>query len=355
MQDSTPGQAGRLDWLDYGRVLCAMFVLLDHYLVVAINGRIANGITSYGMASEVARFGTISLFVFLMMSGMMITIVAQRQSAATFVTHRFARIYPMLVLGMTITALVSQFGPEQLRVSLTQYLVNLFLIDSRVFGYRFVDAVYWTLIIEFIFYAAVLAVMMTGAIRRLQTVVTVWIALQLACVALPWRLPLIGIDYYFLGAGAVMALLYQRRNERWNLMLLAVSLLLCLRCAVDYARSFGFDATIASVVTVLIFAFFLLMRGRDLKLPFARRLGSMTYALYLLHFKIGMIIFYWTIDEANKYWVVVGVTLGMIAVSFAIDEVVEFRLRSLWVKLASRTVARPFAWWDARKRPISSA
>ena len=40
----------------------------------------------------------------------------------------------------------------------------------------------------------------------------------------------------------------------------------------------------------------------------------------------------------------------MLAFSAAIDHVMEFRLRPLWIRLAERSVARPFAWWDRRMR-----
>lgn len=44
----------------------------------------------------------------------------------------------------------------------------------------------------------------------------------------------------------------------------------------------------------------------------------MTYPLYLLHFKIGLVIFFLWIDEANKWWMVAGVSGPMIVVSFVL-------------------------------------
>jgi len=116
-------------------------------------------------------------------------------------------------------------------------------------------------------------------------------------------------------------------------------------------RQFRFDPLIGSIITIGIFGLFLIMRGRNPTLPFAKRIGSMTYALYLLHFHIGLTIFSRWIDESNKWLMVAGVSLFMIAASFAIDHVLEFRLRPFWLKLAARTVARPFARWGQRNVP----
>ncbi len=342
------GRAGiRLDWLDYLRLLCALWVLFGHYLSTSVGTVAQPGVSGYGLAGEIGSYAPVALFTFLMMSGMVITMIASRQNAETFFSHRFARIYPTFFLIMTLTALLSPLGPEAMHVSLTQYLANL-PINAPLFGERYVSGVYWTLVIEIWFYLAMLAVIMTGAVRRLQAVVTIWVLLQAAMVALPWRLPLLGLDYYFLAAGAVFGLFYQGRNDRLNLALLAVSLALCVVSVAHYARPFEFDPVIGGVVTFLVFGLFLLMRGRNPKLPGSKRAGSMTYALYLLHFPVGVIIFSHWIDDANKWWVVAGTTVLVIAVSVAFDDLVEFRLRPFWLRLTRASVARPFAWWDRR-------
>jgi peptidoglycan/LPS O-acetylase OafA/YrhL len=338
--------SGRFDWIDYARLACALVVMSGHYLLIVPDPRVGHGIAIFGEVTTNIGLGIVAVLIFLMMSGMVITLVAQRESASTFVARRFARIYPIFLICMTATSLVTQIGPERLRVSFPQYLANL-AIDAPLFGYRFVDTVYWSMVIEIIFYLAMTLVILSGAIRRIQTVVTIWVLLQVACAMLALRIPLLGIDYAFLTAGAVMALWYQRRHELLNLALIAISLLLCLRCTAIYVYAYQANQIAGAVVTASFFALFMFMRGRSLRLPLAQRIGSMTYVLYLLHFDIGLTIFYHMVTEANKWWMVIGVGLGMLAVSFALDELLEFRLRKLWIKLAMRTVARPFAWLEA--------
>lgn len=337
----------RMDWLDYARLICALWVMFDHYLYVALDPRISHGISDYGLATEIARFGPIALFVFFMTSGLVVTTIAERMKASTFVAQRFARIYPTLLLCLTITALVSIFGPEKLQISPQQFIANL-AINAPAFGYRYVDAVYWTLILEITFYAALTLVILSGLIKRLQVVVTAWVALQLLCSPWPWPIPLFGRDYYFIAAGSVFALLYQRRNERWNMVLLAVSLGLCIRCAFIYANAYQFNPWIGAAGTIATFGLFLAMRDRHFTLPFAQRIGSLTYPLYLLHFHIGLILLYWWVNEGNKWLLVMGISATMILVSIVIDYVMVVRARHIWVKLAYHSIALPFALWERR-------
>jgi peptidoglycan/LPS O-acetylase OafA/YrhL len=338
----------RIDWLDYVRLFCAILVMLDHYLVIGPNPAITPGVSGFGPLTEVVRFGILGVCVFMMISGMMITFVALRQSASVFTIGRFARIYPTFVLCMIITAMLSPLGPPRFYDSWGQMLANLF-VYAPAFGYRYVDTVYWTLVIEVHFYVLMMLVIATGGMRHLQSIVVVWLGLQVISLFIGPQLPLIGRDYYFISAGVVMALLYERRNERLNLVLLAISLLLCLQTSTVYAHAWGYDAGIAGVLTTGIFAILLLMRGRTLHLPFARRIGSMSYALYLLHFSLGMTMFHWWMTDANKWALMLGTCALFILLAFAMDDVMSFRLRATWRRIAAATVARPLIWWEGRQ------
>ncbi|PLK24418.1 acyltransferase [Novosphingobium sp. TH158] len=338
----------RLDWLDYVRLFCALLVMLHHYLVLAPDPRIGHGITSFGAFTQYTQFASTALFSFLMISGMVVTLVAQRERASTFVANRFARIYPTFVLCMVLTAMLSPLGPPRFLDTWPQVLANL-VFYAPAFGYRYVDTVYWTLVVELNFYLAIALLILTGAIHRLQIVVVVWLAGQSTAVLAGIDVALFGKHYHFFSAGMVMALLYQRRNERLNLFLLAVSYVLCLVTSRAYARALGFSELGSAVFIAAVFALFLVMRGRSPRLPFARRIGSLTYPLYLLHFSLGMTIFYWWITEANKWFLVIGTVALFLMISLAIDHVIEFRCKSLWKRLGMATIARPLVWWEGRR------
>lgn len=346
--DSSASAERRIDWLDYLRLLCAIMVVVTHYVVVVVPRIPGLTNTDLGLISDMASYGHIALFAFFIMSGMMIVQIVQRQKLSTFVTHRVTRIYPTFVVCLSLTSLLGIGELGRMHVGFWQYLANL-TINAEAFGYRPADASYWTLRVEIIFYAMIVAVAMLGWLRHIQAVVAVWIALQVVAAPFFPRAPLLGTDYYFLAAGCVMGLLYQRRNERLNLALLAVTALLGTRTIIIASRGMPFDPWIGIVLMMGVFVLFLAMRGSDIRLPWARRIGSFTYPLYLLHFKIGTIMLTWWATDANKWWLVAALLLGMILFSLVLDDIVEFRLRRMWRKLAMATVARPFALWEQRR------
>jgi peptidoglycan/LPS O-acetylase OafA/YrhL len=70
----------------------------------------------------------------------------------------------------------------------------------------------------------------------------------------------------------------------------------------------------------------------------------MTYPLYLLHFHIGLCVIYWFGDRTNQWLLTPAVILLMVLASFVVDDIIEFRLRPLWLRLAWAAVpvrARP--------------
>ncbi|GAA0312174.1 acyltransferase [Sphingomonas oligophenolica] len=348
MADPSAPAEHRIDWLDYFRLLCALIVLMAHYVVVVVPKVPGLTNTDLGLISDILSYGHIGLFAFFIMSGMMITQIVQRQTLSTFVSHRVTRVYPTFFVCLTITTLVGIGEVGRMHVGLWQYVANL-TIDAEAFGYRPADSSYWTLTVEIIFYAMIIAVAMLGWIRHIQAVVAVWIGLQMIAAPFFPRAPLLGADYYFLAAGCVMGLLYQRRNEKLNLALLAVTALLGTRTIFIASRGMPFNPWIGTVLMMGVMVLFLGMRGRDIRLPWAHRIGSFTYPLYLLHFKIGTIMLMWWATDANKWWLVLALSLGMILFSFVLDDIVEFRLRETWRRLARATVARPFILWEQRR------
>ncbi|MES2045403.1 MAG: acyltransferase [Pseudomonadota bacterium] len=350
MADSSAPAEGRIDWLDYLRLLSALMIMMAHYVVIVVPRLPGLTNTDLGLVSDILYYGHIWLFAFFMMSGMLIVQIVQRQKLSTFVTHRLTRIYPTFILCLSITTLVTIGETGKMHITFGQYMASL-TTNAEAFGYRPADASYWTLTVEIAFYIMLVAVAMLGWIRHIQIVVVAWVALQLLAAPFFPHAPLLGTDYYFLTAGCVMGLLYQRRNEWLNLTLLAITALLGTRTLFLASRGMPINPWIAIAVMLGFYALFLAMRGRDVRLPWAHRIGSFTYPLYLLHFKIGTIMLMWWATDANKWWLVLALSLGMILFSLVLDDIVEFRLRATWRKLAKATVARPFILWEQRRVP----
>jgi peptidoglycan/LPS O-acetylase OafA/YrhL len=335
----------RMDWIDYGRFIAAVWVMLDHYCFVGVSPKVSP-ITGYGLLTNIAAYGHLALYFFLITSGLVITLTSQKLAASQFVVRRAVRIYPAFLLCMTVTAMLGPLGPPRMHVSLWQYLANLSVAPAAL-GFRPVDPVYWTLAIEITFYTAILVLIVTGMMKRIQWVVAIWVLLQALFSVIPVDVPLLSRPYDFIAAGAVLAMIYQGRNRLLNFALLGVSLVLCMRSCAFIAATVGMPLAPYLVLIAAYFALFLGLRNVNVRLPFAQRLGSLTYPLYLLHFHIGLIVIHLFGDDANKWPLLVGLIAGMIAISAAVDDVMEFRLRPLWTRVANATIAAPFRRWEA--------
>lgn len=138
MADSSAQAGRRIDWLDYIRLLCAIMVVMTHYVVVVVPKILGPANTDLGLISDISSYGHIGLFVLFMISGMMITQIVQRQKLSTFVIHRVTRIYPTFVLCLSITTLVGVAELGRMHVTFWQYLANL-TTNAEAFGERPAD------------------------------------------------------------------------------------------------------------------------------------------------------------------------------------------------------------------------
>ena len=134
----------RMEWMDYARLICALWIVLEHYCVVALDPRINPAAASYGALTALSAYAMTGLYFFFMASGLVITLTAQRHSSSEFAIGRLVRIIPTFVICMTLTAVFTQNRPSHPLQGIGQCLANLTFFP-QIFGYRFSDAVYWML------------------------------------------------------------------------------------------------------------------------------------------------------------------------------------------------------------------
>lgn len=327
----------RMDWLDYGRMIAALLVMLGHYSFVALDPRINAQITSYGLLTQVTSNGMVAVYFFFIASAMVVFSLAQRETARAFAARRIARVYPIYLLAMILTTIFSQFGPPDRAVEPARFLAGL-LMSGPLLGQKYVETVHWTLVVEIQFYVVLLMLKLTGMLRHPQRVVVIGTGVLVLGFALRTNLSLLESSFHCFAAGAVLSLIYQGRNLRLNLALLAILAAMCLVDAYRYAVQISIAPFPFVAITAALFPLFLMLRGCTVRLPHAQRIGSLTYPMYLLHFTIGLVLIHRFGTEANKYFLLAAITLGMIVASAIIDDVMELRLRKFWTRLADRAL-----------------
>lgn len=325
----------RVEALDLLRLVAVLGVVLYHF---GFWGPASHGVPQVALPwlTPVAKYGYLGVPAFFVISGFVIAYSAEGRTAAGFAIARFSRIYPTFAFCMTLTFLAIMFlGPPHFEASLAQWLANLF-IAAPALGQPYMDAAYWSLVIEVMFYAWVAVLLAAGLFpRRIDVIILVWLGITFAN-ELTLDAPL--VEKLFLtddsGFFAVGLLIHQFYRGRRGAALsglfglsIGTAVFQSIHKAVKLAPHTGgvFDAwTVAAICLVSIAVIFAATRIRHVPLPPALMLaaGGLTYPLYLLHMQFGYVLFTRQAPGNALPWVV-AIVLAMTLLSWIVWRYVE--------------------------------
>lgn len=319
----------RITGLDGLRGMAALGVVLFHYT--------QRYQELYGHTSQVPGFslGRHGVLLFFIISGFVILMTVERaKNTRHFVQSRFARLYPAFWVCALITYLiVHAAGLSERAVSFRELLLN-FTMAPRFLGARNVDNVYWTLLVELMFYVLVGALLAVGQAKQITRVLGALVVLA-AVDVLFFSNRQIGIlgparnfasmAYCFL----IGTMLYRLRQNPTRWQIPATIILACIAFA---ARAEG---PLVCMLAVMFTAIVFMATSRSLPLMESRALvflGTISYTLYLLHQNIGYVIIRkLSLAGVNSYLAIgiaVAMSIGLAtAISFAIERPANVALR----------------------------
>lgn len=293
--------AGRLYVIDLLRFCAAAFVLTFHLVPVTAEAYNVTTSTFFGpFVSQLSRYGYMGVDLFFLISGFVICMSSWGRSPSQFFTSRVARLMPVYVLAVLLTSAVFAASPTpgQVRPDLRQLFANLTMMQGLL-GERSIDAVCWTLLVEFKFYLLFLIVVWAGAnYRRVVFFCLAWSVASL--FALYSQFPLLtavvepAYSAYFI-AGITLYLIYRFGPNLLLWCMLAVSYLLCTMTVtgmvadkvklgepINLQTAMLFLTVFYLAMTATALGWFSWVRWRGLVV-----VGALTYPLYLLHFEFG--------------------------------------------------------------------
>jgi peptidoglycan/LPS O-acetylase OafA/YrhL len=305
----------------------------------------------------VTRYGYLGVDLFFIISGFVVLLTAWDRRPLDFVVSRVTRLYPAYWFAVTATAVVlATLGSGKYQVSLLQYLANLTMLQSLP-NVPHLDTVYWTLWCELRFYLVLFALACIGLNRRrVVGLLYVWLAatVVLELGVLPHSLVQVAdllvqskFSHYFI-LGMALCLVY-RYGPSWTISV-AISLASCnavyRAVATAKEKSEFFHAGInGSVVACIVISEVLLVgliavgATRPLVRPWFTIAGTLTYPLYLIHANIGFIIFDILGGAVNRFLLVAGTIVAMLAMARLIHTQVEVKTAPRLKRFLTRAIA----------------
>lgn len=291
--------------LDVLRFLAALWVVALHYGYIGPAWELVGYGLPEGPIFPLLRFGYLGVPIFFCLSGFLIAHVSADTDAIRFGANRVLRLMPGFWISMTLTAIVTAVLGTPYGISLAQWVANLTLAP-QVFGFGFVDGVYWTLVYEFIFYGWVAIMLFIGIFHsRMIAICAVWLAITgLNQFVLDYG-PFVRLFITEYSGSFVAGLMFwhiRRHGVAIPAMVLigfAVFLLGNGLFAANQPSSFEGSPPLlsfakAQAVSILLIA----LVGAGVFLPQLQRgqktlmlLGGISYPLYLVHQEIGYAIF----------------------------------------------------------------
>jgi len=315
--------SGRLEQLDGLRAVAALSVVGFHFTTRYDAALVHAQPLPFGLP-----FGHLGVALFFVISGFVILMTIDRaRSPSDFVFARASRLFPTYWVAVLLTAFmlraVEMPGYQR---SLPDIAVNLTMVQEYV-GIASIDGAYWSLGVELMFYAWMLVLWRTGALRRPAVPIAAACAISLvaglsAQAGLRWPSALqtlVMIEWApWFALGMTLYAHYGRRMS--GRLALGLAALAVTAIAVRGPLA---DAVVALGAGLLVHG---AARGR-LPLLGSRALvalGRVSYPLYLLHQALG----WWVIVSLQQAGVgpatSIAIALALaIGAAFVLNRAVE--------------------------------
>lgn len=338
------GSQQRLSALDALRGIAALGVVLFHYL--PYYDKLYGHTFTPWPGLDFGRYG---VHLFFILSGFVIFMTLERtRSAGWFGLARAFRLLPALWAGIALTFVaVHTLGPEDRAVSLGSALLNATLLHEYL-EFPHVDGAYWSLVIEATFYCWIALLFYgVGQWSRIRLVLWLWVATSYAGViwwkAIPDALDFIVKDLLFVRYAPLFIsgmLIYRWYRHGPPAMADRLLLLVAMgHCLVAYKAPYHLFVLGSYGVFALAVAGYLnVLASRPLLW-----LGSLSYALYLVHQNIGYGVIGWSYNAGLPGWV--GVSLALLA-AFCLASVIHYGIEKpvlRWFRQTKAQTSSPIA------------
>ena len=347
--EAAPGPVSRLRHIDALRAIAALLVVWLHvsetYVRLDASGRLG-GYWLYDIAKSI-DVGRIGVVVFFLISGFVIPFSIQPDRTApvaTFLIKRALRIYPAYWLSVPLGALTT-FWIWGERFSGSDFLINLTLLQD-VFGVHDAVGLYWTLLVELVFYVLCVALLLSNSLFNMRRVcalaITFGFGYSLAMLTHWGGAPLMNSTaaFWLLNLSIMLCgTLYRScvvdgtaSSDPWlraSVYGLLFYYIVILPSGAVWAIGFDRNASVAYALGLLLFI--VGTSGLRITTRLTDWLGRISYSIYLFHPVVFMGILWWLLRKpAGSWWraqhlgvyliVNAGLTIALAALVYSLVE-----------------------------------
>jgi exopolysaccharide production protein ExoZ len=301
--------------------------------------------------------GHLGVIVFFLISGYIISFVAEREDRLSFALKRVFRLFPALAVAVAVLFVLNTIGSiARPNIPATDYLLSLFLLDQFFWPGSTVLSVTWTLFPEIVFYALVCIFMPLIKTRPIASTVALAAAsyAAIAVTGIFGTAPAHASHLAYLPMfiiGRAFFLLQTGKMSREVALVFVASQLLILYAVFDAMWPDQMWANQQKAWTypmaTIIFFSCMLWNPKVSWRP-VRFLGDISYSLYLIHIPVG----YFVMDNVHSalgfslaFLVAVAASIGAAWMSYRF---VETPGRELGRKLIKRMTTK-------RSQPVQFA
>lgn len=316
---SRPSDGGRLRYIDALRGIAALLVLWLHvsnsyHTLSPQTAAHAHWLSDFVSQIDIGRIGVV---VFFLISGFVIPFSIKPASAAPvtgFVIRRLFRIYPAYWLSVPLAAYVFYWLMGQ-PFGVREFLVNLTLLQD-IFGVPSAEGVYWTLLVEFGFYALCIALLLCRSLfspRRVAILSATLALVHFFGMFMLWLGPPIisvGLAFWLVNLSVMLwGTLY--RFDALGLANDRISWLVLRGLGIFYALILPVGATLVirslpnyTVSYAIAFVVFIVgTRFLRIETRLTDWLGRISYSIYLFHPIIYQPICLWLMQQpVDSIW-----------------------------------------------------
>ena len=337
--------------VDILRFLAAVMVMVYHYgfwvwaYPDGVSARATGGVPPQPAIGAWVESGWVGVQIFFVISGFVIAFSAERSTPLRFFEARVKRLAPAVWICAPVTALVLLIVGLSWPTDAVIRLVRTGLFAPYA---PWVDSVYWTLGIEIAFYAVVWTLLRLGRFHQMEIVAIaiglvstlfwcLYYPLDWANLAETRTLDLLLVHHgVFFATGVMLWLMRFKAVTAARLAFCSLFLaggVLQIASSVDvHILKVGREMPFAPPILIFLIGIALMAWSLRLDLSWSgwRRIGLMTYPLYLLHDVVGAALLGFLVRAGLPHlfsMAVVGTT--MIAASWLVATEAEPRIRLL--------------------------